>query len=150
MKILIVDDSVMMRRLIKRALAEMNGFDLEIIEAGDGKQAISVTQELGTAIDLILCDMNMPLVNGLSLLRIIRRRPDLRGIPFVIVTADLSDRNIGDAMKEGATAVLGKPFRPEEIADLLGRGPAGCECGDGDRSDMEEAPEVVEGRAKPE
>ncbi len=121
MKILIVDDSTMMRKLIARALGKVEGEKVEIIEASDGMEALAMVQNHGKSIDIILCDMNMPNLNGLSLLKSLRGSPELRHIPFVIVTADETDAAIEQALREGAAGVIGKPFQPEVIVDLVRR-----------------------------
>ena len=121
MKILVVDDSAMMRRLIAKSLGDVEGADVEVIEASDGMQALAMIDRHGDSIDLILCDMNMPNVSGLSLLRSLRGSPDLKQIPFVIVTADESDESTAQALREGAAGVIGKPFQPEVITALVRR-----------------------------
>ena len=78
MRILVVDDSAMMRRLIKMSLGEMNGVDIEIIEAADGLHALEVIGEQHFGMDLVLCDMNMPRADGLALLRSLRGTPELK------------------------------------------------------------------------
>ena len=121
MKILVVDDSAMMRRLIAKFLGGVEGADVEVIEAADGMQALATIYQHGESIDLILCDMNMPKVSGLSLLRSLRGSPELKQIPFVIVTADESDESTAQALREGAAGVIGKPFQPELITALVRR-----------------------------
>lgn len=121
MKILVVDDSAMMRKLIVRSLATADGPLAEIVEASDGMEALAAIEEHGTSIDLILCDMNMPNWNGLTLLKSLRGSPELKHIPFVLVTADESGASTEQALREGAAGVIGKPFRPEVIADFVRR-----------------------------
>ncbi len=119
MKILVVDDSAVMRKLITRAMGGEVRLDLEVLEAADGMQALATIARHGPSIDLILCDMNMPNVDGLALLMSLRASPDFRHIPFMIVTADTSDEKAARALREGAAGVIGKPFRPEVIAALV-------------------------------
>ncbi len=119
MKILVVDDSTMMRKLIARALGKAEGDKVEIIEASDGMEALAMVQHHGKSIDIILCDMNMPNWNGLTLLRSLRGSPELRHIPFVVVTADESSVSVEQALREGAAGVVGKPFQPQVIVDLV-------------------------------
>ena len=121
MKILVVDDSATMRKLIVRSVGSAEGLDVEILEAADGMQALATIAHEGEPIDLILCDMNMPNLDGLSLLKSLRGSPEFRHIPFVIVTADESDESTARALREGAAGVIGKPFQPEVIADLVRR-----------------------------
>ena len=119
MKVLIVDDSVMMRRIIAKFLEGVEGADIEVVEAADGMGALAMIERHGRSIDLILCDMHMPNLDGLSLLRSLRGSPGLRHISFVIVTADESGASTEQALREGADGVIGKPFSPEVIVDLV-------------------------------
>lgn len=119
MKILVVDDSATMRKIITRQLSSIEGLDTEVVQAEDGMHALGKIAEHGTSIDLILCNMNMPRLCGLSLLRSLRGSPELRRIPFVIVTADESDERTAQALREGAAGVLGKPFEREAMLDLV-------------------------------
>ncbi len=119
MKILVVDDSTMMRKLIVRALGEVGDEEVEIVEASDGMEALAMIQQHGTSIDFILSDMNMPNWNGLTLLKSLRGSPELRHIPFIIVTADETSASVQQALREGAAGVVGKPFRPEVIANII-------------------------------
>ncbi|MHC4200323.1 MAG: response regulator [Planctomycetota bacterium] len=121
MKILVVDDSTTMRKLIARALGEAKGKQVEVLEAADGMEALAVIARHGSSIELILCDLNMPSVDGLTLLRSLRGSPELKQIPFVVVTADESGASTEQALREGAAGVIGKPFRPEVIADFVRR-----------------------------
>ena len=119
MKILVVDDSAVMRKLIARGLGTTEGLGVEVVEAADGMEALAAIAHHGPSIDLILCNMNMPNVDGLSLLRSLRGSPESKHTPFVIVTADASDERIARALREGAAGVIGKPFRPEVIAAMV-------------------------------
>lgn len=136
MKILVVDDSAVMRKLIARSISSSGAQDVEVVEAADGMQALAMIARHGSSIDLILCDMNMPNVDGLSLLKSLRGSPPPRppaeaadcadfrperSIPFVIVTADESDESTARALREGAAGVIGKPFQLEVMAALVRR-----------------------------
>jgi two-component system chemotaxis response regulator CheY len=120
-KVLVVDDSGMMRKLIVKSLAETDGVDIEALEAGDGMQALVVIQDHGSSIDLILCDMNMPKVSGLALLKSLRNSPDLKRIPFVLVTADATGVGAQQALLEGASDVVTKPFRLSRLEGIVHR-----------------------------
>ncbi len=125
MKILVVDDSTLMRKLILRALG---GADLEVVEAADGVEALAMIQCHDSSIDLVICDMNMPHLNDLSLLRSLRSSKGFRQTPFVIVTADESDESTRQALREGANEVIRKPFQPEVMAALIDRYAASSKC----------------------
>ncbi len=121
MKILVVDDSAVMRKLIARSVGSVADPDVQVMEATGGMHALAMIAQHGRSIDLILCDMNIPNVDGLSLLMSLRRSPEFRHIPFVIVTADESDESTARALREGAAGVIGKPFEREVIAALVRR-----------------------------
>ncbi len=119
MKILVVDDSKVMRKMIIRALGGETRRDINVLEAVDGMQALATIARHASSIDLILCDMSLPNVDGLALLMSLRASPDVRHIPFIIVTADTSDERAARALREGAAGVIGKPFQPDVIAALV-------------------------------
>ena len=119
MKILVLDDSPMMRKLIRRSLEKIDGIDAEILEAGDGAHGLSALEEHGTSVDLVLCDLNMPNMDGLAFMEILSSRADLATIPVVFVTADRSDENVRQAVRIGAAGVLGKPLDPAELAEVV-------------------------------
>ncbi len=121
MKILVVDDSAAMRKIISRWLRMVDGLDVEVVQAEDGMHALGKIAEHGKSIDLILCNMNMPRVCGLSLLRSLRGSPEHRRIPFIIVTADESGERTAQALREGAAGVLGNPFGREALLSLVRR-----------------------------
>jgi two-component system chemotaxis response regulator CheY len=121
MKVLVVDDSAMIRTLINCALSSTDGLNVEIIEGGDGLQGLAAIQQHGSFIDLILSDMNMPNMNGLSFPRSLRGSSKFGQIPFVVVTADASSVSVEQARREGAADVVSKPFRLKVIVDLVRR-----------------------------
>lgn len=99
MKILIVDDFVAMRKILRNILKQI-GFT-DITEAGDGKTALKEMQK--EKYHLILCDWNMPKMSGLELLTKIRSDDQLKGLPFVMVTAEAQKKNIITAVKAGVS-----------------------------------------------
>lgn len=112
---LIVDDSVAMRKMIRKALRHL---DLEnVIEAGDGKEALHVlaVREIG----LIISDWNMPKVNGLELLKMTQKISGYNEIPFIMLTSEAGDGSFKEAMKHGATDYITKPFTNENLANKV-------------------------------
>jgi two-component system chemotaxis response regulator CheY len=111
MKILIVDDSEVMRRAIERAIGDKH----EVRTAGDGEEALRVFDEFGP--DVVTMDITMPKMDGLTCVdALLTRRSDVR----VLVVSALAD--IGTAIaavKRGARGFLTKPFTPETIAEEL-------------------------------
>lgn len=117
LKILIVDDFELPRRLIRNMLFQMGCDNNEnIVEADDGMKALEVLQNL--QIDLVICDWVMPNMTGLELLEKVRSTESLAKIPFVMVTAETEKEHIMEAIKAGVSQYIVKPFT-EDI--LLGK-----------------------------
>ena len=115
MKVLVVDDFTTMRRIMKTALKQI-GFKT-ILEADDGTTALRVLKE--HKIDLILSDWNMPKMSGMQLLKEVRKDESLKGIPFVLVTAEAQKDNVMQAIKAGVNNYLVKPFTADGIKEKL-------------------------------
>lgn len=116
MRILVVDDSRVMRSIVTRTLRQAGFGDHEIIEAGDGKQALDVISS--DAPDLVLSDWNMPEMNGIDLLRSLRASGN--GIAFGFVTSEGSPEMREIAAKAGAMFLIAKPFTAETFTEMLG------------------------------
>jgi two-component system, chemotaxis family, chemotaxis protein CheY len=115
MKILIVDDSNTMRRIVRRTLAAA-GFDgHEIIEAENG--AIALEKVVASPPDLILADWNMPQMTGIQLLQALRGQGI--GVPFGFVTSEGTDVMREEAKAASAAFFLTKPFTAEDMAGAL-------------------------------
>lgn len=115
MKVLVVDDFATMRRIIKNILKQ-TGFT-NILEAEDGKSALKMLQN--DKFDLILCDWNMPEMQGIELLTRMKSDEQLKGIPFVMVTAEAQKENIIEAVKAGVNSYIVKPFTAEIVEQKL-------------------------------
>lgn len=110
MKILIVDDSAVMRNMIKRALSK-GAVDADIMEAEDGQQALEQVPE---SPDLILCDWNMPNMDGLEFVRALRAQGN--ETPVLMITTETHFAKKREATDAGASGFLAKPFTPEDLA----------------------------------
>ncbi|RPJ05193.1 MAG: response regulator, partial [Deltaproteobacteria bacterium] len=109
--VLIVDDSQTMRRVIRKSV-EISGFDLgECWEAGNGREALDLLQSHW--IDLILTDLNMPELNGLEMLRELRKDEIHRNTPVVLITTEGNEPRIREAQALGMNGYVQKPFHPE-------------------------------------
>ncbi len=115
MKILIVDDSRAMRRIIHRTLRQAGFAGLEVLEAADGVEALELA--LGTRPDLILSDWHMPRMSGLEFKRALNEAG--LGIPFGFVTSENTHEMRQLAEEAGADFLLAKPFTPEDMSLAL-------------------------------
>jgi two-component system chemotaxis response regulator CheY len=111
--ILVVDDSAMMRKVILRTL-KMAGVEFEtVLEAGDGNEALVHLRV--SKVELIMCDINMPVMNGLQLLQRIHEEKLVVGVPIVMVTTENSEPQVRQAIQYGARGYIRKPFSIEHI-----------------------------------
>jgi len=111
MKILIVDDFSTMRRIEKNILKHL-GFT-NIDEAGDGAEALQKLR--AKKYDFIISDWNMPVMEGIELLRAVRADESLKHIPFLMVTAEAEKASVLLAIKEGVSNYIVKPFTEDVI-----------------------------------
>jgi two-component system chemotaxis response regulator CheY len=117
-KVLIVDDSNTMRKIVTRSLRQA-GLDFdEILEAGDGLEALAVLRK--EKVDLVLSDINMPNMDGLAFLREKAADAALSGIPVVMITTEAGNDIIGEAKSLGALGSIKKPFTPDQIQETIG------------------------------
>ena len=116
-RILIVDDSKTARMMIKRCL-EIAGFgDTIFIEASNGEEAL-ITLRRNPA-DLILTDLNMPVMDGETLLKWLKGSPKTHDIPVIMISSTGNPGRKQRVMEMGAYAVLGKPITPELLKESL-------------------------------
>lgn len=117
--ILIVDDSMPMRAVIKKTI-KVSGFNVgEIFEAANGREALDVLRR--EWMDLVLSDYNMPEMNGLELLEEMKKDEVLQSVPVVMVTTEGSRERIELFTKMGVVDYIKKPFTPEEVRSRLNR-----------------------------
>lgn len=114
--ILIVDDSMPMRTVLKRSLAAAGYGSSRIIEASNGKEALSVLET--EWVDLILTDYNMPEMNGLIFLKKVKTQALFKDIPVVVISTEGHASKIKEFMDTGAAGYITKPFTPEHLRDL--------------------------------
>jgi len=115
MRILVVDDFATMRRIIKNILKQL-GYE-NIVEADDGKAALRVLEN--QEVDFIVSDWNMPNMSGLELLKAVRADEKLKGLPFLMVTAEALKENIVEAVKSGVSNYIVKPFTAETLKEKI-------------------------------
>jgi two-component system chemotaxis response regulator CheY len=118
-RVLIVDDSPVMRAFVRRVL-EAGGDEYVCAgEAGDGRAALERLAE--ERFDIVLSDIHMPGMDGEELLRRVRMDSALRAIPVVMVSTDSTEHRVGRLMEMGAAGYVRKPFRPERLGEVLSR-----------------------------
>jgi two-component system chemotaxis response regulator CheY len=114
-KAIVVDDSRAMRTILKRALVQA-GF--EVIEAGDGRQALTELESSGP-VDLALVDWNMPVMTGYELVCEVRAKSQLDRMAIMMVTTETETSQIQRALDAGANEYLMKPFTAEALGEKL-------------------------------
>lgn len=115
-KILIVDDSSTMRRMV---MASLRGIDAaQFVEAGNGLEALE-RLSLGP-VDLMILDLNMPDMHGLDVLKFVRSHPVYATLPILILTTRGDEASRAESLKLGASAYLCKPFDPSDLARRVG------------------------------
>jgi two-component system chemotaxis response regulator CheY len=113
---LIVDDSSVMRKIVERSLRQA-GLDLAVVEAGNGAEALAVLD--ANTVDLILSDINMPVMDGLEFVRRLQTLEKHRNVPVVMITTEGSESNVVQALSLGAKGYIRKPFTPEQVKDHI-------------------------------
>ena len=114
-RILIVDDMATMRKIIKSLLNQLGYTNID--EAENGKEALAKLKQ--SKYDLVLLDWNMPEMDGITLLQEIRKDPQLKDIPVIMVTAEAKKENVLLAIQSGANNYIVKPFTAETLKDKL-------------------------------
>ena len=117
-KVLIIDDSSVMRKIIQRNIQQSGLLVDEFVEAGDGREGLE--KATSNNIDLILCDWNMPNMTGIDFVKALRSSGQTSNIPIVMVTTEGSETKIEEAKKSGANGYLTKPFTLEQLKSKLG------------------------------
>ena len=113
MKVLLVDDSSTMRKIQKRCLMEMEIND--VVEAGNGKEALKMLEQYDYQFKFILCDINMPEMSGMETLRAIRANPRSAKIPVIMCTSVAEKSQVIEAIKAGASNYVVKPFKTDDL-----------------------------------
>jgi two-component system chemotaxis response regulator CheY len=111
MRILIVDDSRTIRRMVAKSLGNIGLARFE--EAASGLEAIE--RLVYGPVSLMVLDLNMPEIHGLEVLKFVRSRPAYKSMPVVVLTTRGDDASQEDALAAGANLYLTKPFSPEEL-----------------------------------
>jgi two-component system, chemotaxis family, chemotaxis protein CheY len=113
--ILVVEDSPTMRQLIGFAMKRISGS--RVIEATDGVDALKKLSS--EKIDIILADINMPVMDGLKLVSLVRGSATYKNIPIIIITTEGAEEDKNKALAIGANAYLTKPIQTQELIRLV-------------------------------
>jgi two-component system, chemotaxis family, chemotaxis protein CheY len=111
LRVLIVDDSSVMRKIVDRSLRQAG---LELKEVFEALARIHETR-----VDLILSDINMPTMDGLELVKQLQDVENAKGVPIVMVTTEAGESNVVQALSKGARGYIRKPFTPDQIRERI-------------------------------
>lgn len=112
--VLTVDDSASMRQLVKLTLS---GAGYTVMEASDGADGLERAR--GTAVDLVVTDLNMPRMDGISMIRELRKLATYKGVPIILLTTESDDDRKKEARAAGATGWITKPFNQDQLLGVV-------------------------------
>lgn len=115
-KVLAVDDSASMRQMVSFTL---KGAGYEVVQAADGVEALEYAQTNG--VDLVLTDVNMPRMDGITLVRELRQLSTYRHTPMLVLTTESSTEKKMQGKAAGATGWIVKPFNPDQLLATMAR-----------------------------
>ena len=115
MRILVVDDSSTMRRIIINTLTKLG--HTEILEAGNGREGLD--RLANAEVDVVITDWNMPEMSGIEFIRNIRASDKLKNLPVLMVTTNAAKDDIVEALRAGVNNYVVKPFTPETIKEKI-------------------------------
>jgi two-component system, chemotaxis family, chemotaxis protein CheY len=116
-RILIVDDSSVMRKIVERALRQAGLDSLVVHEASNGAEGLDLLR--AKQVDLILSDINMPSMDGLEFLRQIQAQKLAPDVPVVMITTESSEEHVKQAIHSGARGYIRKPFTADQVKERV-------------------------------
>jgi two-component system chemotaxis response regulator CheY len=114
--ILCVDDSASIRQMVKLTLS---GAGYQVVQASDGAEGLAKARE--ATVNLVVTDLNMPVMNGLGLIRELRKLPAYKGVPIIFLTTESDAALKQEAKAAGATGWITKPFQQEQLVGVVRR-----------------------------
>jgi len=113
-KIMTVDDSATIRQMLNLALT---GAGYEVVEANDGVDALAKLET--EQVSMLITDLNMPKMNGIDLIRNVRRSPGLRFLPIIMLTTESQEAKKQEGKTAGASGWIVKPFKPDQLLKVV-------------------------------
>ena len=114
--VLVVDDSTSMRQMVSFTMKEA-GFD--VIEGSNGQEAIARVQ--GKSVNLVITDLNMPVMDGMTMIRQLRAKPEFKFTPILMLTTESQQEKKLEGKAAGATGWIVKPFNPEQLLQVVAK-----------------------------
>lgn len=113
---LVVDDSTSMRQMVAFTLQQA-GF--QVIEGSDGQDALGKVS--GKSVNLVVTDLNMPVMDGITLIKELRKIPNFKFTPILMLTTESQDSKKQEGKSAGATGWLVKPFNPDQLLQVVAK-----------------------------
>jgi len=114
--IMTVDDTATMRQMISFTL---NSVGHRVVQAVNGEEALKLAQE--NKLDLVIADVNMPVMDGITLIKSLRQLPEYRFTPILMLTTESQDSRRQEGKTAGATGWIVKPFNPEQLINVVNK-----------------------------
>lgn len=118
LNILFIEDDVIEVMKLHRTIAKL-GLKHVIIEAGNGEDALEILQKKGVIPDIILLDLNMPKMNGIEFLKIVKENENLKHIPSIILTTSSNQQDLQECYEIGIAGYMIKPLKYEDYIEKL-------------------------------
>jgi len=116
-KVIVVDDSSVMRQIIKNNLKQLGFEQSNLLDAEDGEQALKKINE--DDVDLVISDWNMPRMTGIEFLKAVRADGALKELPFLMVTSEADKEKIMEAVQAGVNQYIVKPFNATQLEEKI-------------------------------
>jgi len=114
--ILVIDDSASLRQVVKMALT---GAGYNVIEAGDGQAALALLD--GRQVNMAICDVNMPIMNGIEFVKAAKALPTYKFMPILMLTTESQEEKKEQGKAAGAKAWMVKPFSPTQLVNAVSK-----------------------------
>jgi len=118
MKVIVADDSRMIRNIIDKTISTIG---CEAIHATNGREVLDLLGTRSEEVEMILLDWNMPVLNGLDVLKFMQNNGQYRNIPVLMISTESEEERIAQIMNAGAWGYLSKPFTPERLITTIRR-----------------------------